>query len=123
MIEPKQLLEFLGKAIKEEDPIQASEKLYKVAEDCIKLLAMLREITQYKKASQKDHWVTRLLNEAADELGNIYGEELRDAWSKAYELHVRGFHEEAMTLDEVREGATRIEDLVKLTLEELETKK
>ena len=121
MTEAKKLLEFLEEAKEEGDPIQASEKLYKVAENCIKLLAKVNESQEYKKSEKEGGWWTKLLDKAAHSLGNIYGEELRDTWSRAYELHQKGFHEETMTLEEVREAIPKIEYLVKLTLRELET--
>jgi len=32
------------------DPVQASEKLYKAAEECIKILACLENLDEYRRA-------------------------------------------------------------------------
>ena len=83
----REALELLEKG----DAVQASEKLYKVAENAVKILSEMNRILEYEKACQKGTWWTRLLDKAAKRLGNIYGEEVLDAWTTAYELHQKGF--------------------------------
>ncbi len=104
------------------DAIQASEKLYKVVEDCIKLLAKINNIPKHKEAIEAGQWWTKLLSRASERLRRIYGDNIITAWQAAYELHIRGFHEEQMDIDEVKERASEIEDLLKLTINEVKTK-
>jgi len=104
------------------DAIQASEKLYKVVEDCIKLLAKINNIPKHKEAIEAGQWWTKLLSRASERLRRIHGDNIITAWQAAYELHIRGFHEEQMDIDEVKERASEIEDLLKLTINEVKTK-
>lgn len=90
----QQLAKLVGQAeqeISSNDPLQAAEKLYKVAEECIKLLAI-----QNRMASKdKKRWNTKELNEYAESLKSIYGNDLYLNWKIALEdLHREGFHED-----------------------------
>ena len=105
------------------DAVQASEKLYKVAEDCVKSLAQLHNLPEHVEAVKEGGWWTKLLNRAAGRLAKLYGEEFRRAWGLAYELHQRGFHEESMSVEDVKEAAPLIEELMELTMAELKAKK
>ncbi len=49
-----------------------------------------------------------MLDRAADRPRIIYGEEVGEAWVAAYRLHREGFHEERLTVDEVRGKCTRL---------------
>lgn len=104
------------------DPIQASEKLYKVAENAIKILAEINQIPEYRRARQEGTWWSKLLDKAAERLKDVYGEELLDAWRTAYELHLKGFHEEQLTAEEIWERIYKIEDLLRIVEYELRSK-
>ncbi|ABN70619.1 PaREP1/PaREP8 domain containing family protein [Staphylothermus marinus F1] len=107
----REALELLEKG----DAVQGSEKLYKIAEAAIKILAKVKQIPEYEKAQREDRWWPRLLQRAARRLSEIYGKEVLDAWNTAYHrLHIDGFHEERLSAEEVLEEAYIIEDLVKL---------
>ncbi|NON63151.1 PaREP1 family protein [Acidianus sp. RZ1] len=114
-------LQKLLKEIKEElstsDPIQASEKLYKVAEECVKTLAIKYNVKikvrkdQYVDASLIESWSSYMLFQAVEKLSNILGKDLEEGWNTAWELHLRGFHENELTTDEILD---RIVDVQKL---------
>ena len=85
------------------DSVQASEGLYKVAEECIKALAMKFRIPEANEAYREGRWYTRLLSRAAKVLSSKLDEPLINiAWSIAYDLHVWGFHEASLAIDHVR---------------------
>lgn len=111
----KEAIEYLQK----DDPVQAAEKLYKVAEDTIKILSEINRVPEYEKARQEGTWWTKLLDKAARRLRDIYGEELLDAWNTAYRFHQKGFHEEQLTVEEIEEEAYKIEDLLKTVEKEV----
>ncbi len=101
------------------DSVQASEKLYKVAEDCVKALAEVEGIREYTEAVRSGGWWTKLLQRAAARLSELYGEELRLAWDAAYKLHIEGFHEGRLTINDVKEEAPKIEELLRIVKGEL----
>ncbi len=105
--------------IEKGDAVQAAEKLYKVAENAIKILSEINRIPEHEKALKEGCWWTKLLDRAAQRLRDIYGEELLDAWTTAYELHRKGFHEEQLTVEEIRDRAYKIEDLVRIVEKEI----
>ena len=105
--------------LKKGDSVQATEKLYKVAENAVKILSEINKIPEYEKARQEGTWWTKLLDKAAKRLRDIYGEELLDAWTTAYKFHQKGFHEEQLTLEDILEEAYKIEDLLKIVEKEV----
>jgi len=111
----KEALEYANKG----DAVQASEKLYKVAENAIKILSEYNKLPEYEIAKKEGTWWTKLLDKAARKLRDIYGEELLDAWTTAYKLHQMGFHEEQLTIEDVLKEAYKIEDLIKIVEKEV----
>lgn len=106
------------------DPVQASEKLYKAVEECIKILACLNGLEECDIARREGAWWSKLLGRAARRLSLALGEPLIvEAWSHAYDLHVHGFHEHAYTVEEVRESLPLVEKLVEYTRRALEDTK
>ena len=104
------------------DPVQASEKLYKAVEECIKTLACLEGLDECAKAQEEDRWWTRLLARAARRLHRRLGEELiLEAWSQGYDLHIHGFHEHALAVEDVKDSLPVVEKLVDYTRRRLET--
>ncbi len=77
--------------LKRRDAVQATEELYKVAENSIKILSEINGLPEYEKVEQEGTWWTKLLDKAAKRLRDIYGEELIDAWTTAYKFHQKGF--------------------------------
>lgn len=92
------------------DPVQASEKLYKAAEEAIKVLAPTHVPGAHKEAIEKGRWTTELLFRVADELGR----EVRHCWDSAWTLHVEGFHEMRLNVSSVEKRIEDIAELVKL---------
>ena len=100
-----------GKELIDKDPIQASEKLYKAAEEALKVLIMRNNIEKIlKKVKERGRWRVDDLFEGVSELRKIFGDDVRRWWSTAWELHVWGFHEAKATKEYVEE---RIEDIKK----------
>ena len=99
----KGMLTRANKSIKEKDPIQASEKIYKSVEECIKILAILGELPEYKKAKVEGRWWSKLLEKAAVKLAEKYKEKkIFEAWAVAFNLHIWGYHECALNIKEVK---------------------
>ncbi len=95
------------------DAVQASEKLYKAVEECIKVLACLEGLEECRRAREEGGWWTRLLARAARRLSSKLGTDLiRVAWEEGYDLHVHGFHEHAFGVEEVRQGVAVVEKLL-----------
>lgn len=91
------------------DVIQASEKLYKTAEEAVKGQARIHALAKdvYAEAERRGRWNTTLLFKAA----RVLGKEIRHYWDSAWTLHVEGFHEAKLDLEEVKE---RLEDVKRL---------
>ena len=105
-----------GKALVDKDPVQASEKLYKAAEEAIKALVIKHGITEIiDRVRERDRWKTEDFFDAINVLNNIYGDDTRRWWSTAWTLHVWGFHEAKATREFVKASIQDIEQLVKLT--------
>ena len=93
--------------------IQASEKLYKAVEECIKALSEKFRLPQLDIASRRGRWDTWLLGQAATDLSKILKEErISYAWSKAYEIRVWSFHEAKYRVEDVESATPIIEWLV-----------
>ena len=118
MLSSKSPSKFLheGKAyIEKGDPLQASEKLYKAAEEAIKALSQTYANGVWKEVEEKGRWTSLLLFKAVTEIArNLRDERIRCYWDTAWFLHVEGFHEGRLDIDLVRERVRGIEELVKL---------
>ncbi len=84
------------------DVVQASEKLCKAVEECIKALAERLRVSQPEEVEKRGRWDTWLLGRAATDLSRKLNEErVSLAWSKAYEINVWGFHEAKYRIEDV----------------------
>jgi hypothetical protein len=102
-----------GKTLIEKDPVQASEKLYKAAEEAVKALAIGLDLEQARIAAKEGTWWTKLLNRAAEAVAEKLGKEEFDLWWKAaYYLHLEGFHEARLNSKDVKRNYRYIEALV-----------
>ncbi|ABW02061.1 PaREP1 family protein [Caldivirga maquilingensis] len=102
-----------GKDLIDKDPIQASERLYKAAEEAIKAIAVALNLEEAKRASEISRWTTQLLFDAVDNASDKVGKrELRWWWGRAWFLHVEGFHEARLRPDQVRRDLPDVESLV-----------
>ncbi len=104
--------------IEKGDAVQASEKLYKVAEECIKALAIKFKMPEVEEAKREGRWWTKLLARASAKLASTLNEPIiLHGWSTAYNLHVWGFHEMALDIDSVKASLPTIEQLLAKTRE------
>ena len=102
------------------DPIQASEKLYKVVEECIKLLAEKKRLAEYEEAKKEGRWWSRLLMRAARRLARDLNEgRIEVVWAEAFELHIWGFHEKALNIEHIQPDLPYVEWLLNYTKEAL----
>lgn len=98
------------------DPIQASEKLYKAVEECIKLLAENERPPEHEEFQKEGRWWSRLLSRSARTLARKLGERrIEEAWTVAFDLHVWGFHEKALGVEHIEPDIPYIEWLVDYT--------
>jgi len=104
-----------GRELIDRDPVPASEKLYKAAEDAVKALAIALELPEASIASESGRWRTTLLDNAVRGIAKKLGiEDFRRWWSSAYHLHVEGFHEARLSSEAVKEWYEDIEAMVNL---------
>jgi len=95
------------------DAIQASEKLYKAVEECIKVLAESHKLAEYEEAEKDGRRRTYLLGEAAGKLAHDLNERMiQEAWAMAFEVHVWGFHEGKYRVEKVEACVPYVEWLV-----------
>ena len=113
-------LELAGKYLREAreylrrgDPTQASEKMYRVVEECIKVLAQIRNTPEHRQAFEEGRWWTQLLGKAARRLAKELSEpKIADTWSRAYDIHVWGFHEGRYSIEDITEDMEYVEWLL-----------
>jgi hypothetical protein len=104
-----------GERLIDEYPPQASEKLYKAAEEAVKALAMylnLREVLEDVEKSGR--WSVGRLEKAVVKISEKVGGHFRSSWDAAWALHVWGFHEAKFDSEDVR---VRVPDIEKIVLE------
>ncbi len=94
------------------DAVQASEKLYKAAEECIKAMAEALGLEEARAARERGRWTLGLLDNAAARLAEVVDERIYDDWDHAYFLHVEGFHEARLGVEQVRRRLRYIEELL-----------
>jgi hypothetical protein len=113
MIEIERYLEEGKSYINSEDAVQASEKLYKAVEECIKFLAERYKLPEYEEAGKDGRWRTYLLGKAAGKLAEeLNQKEIGEAWAKAFEIHVWGFHEGKYDIEDIKRSVPYVEWLV-----------
>ncbi len=106
------MLEDAKKCIGEGDPIQASEKLYKAAEEAIKVLSERFNLEEFEE-NKRGRWTVPLLFNAVRRLSAIENKEIVHWWDAAWFLHVEGFHEARLDIEQVKFRFKFIEDLVR----------
>ena len=103
-----------GKALIDRDPVQASEKLYKAAEEAVKALAVSFQLGDIlKRVEERGGWTVTDLDRSARAIAKKLGEWFRRCWDSAWVLHVWGFHEARLDADAVRERAPDVEKMVR----------
>lgn len=105
-----------GKQLMDEDPVQASEKLYKAAEECIKALAIQFKLEDIlSKVEERGRWTVTELEKCTSRISDKLGKWFYDAWAQANYLHVWGFHEAKLDSEDVRRRAPDINKMVEET--------
>lgn len=95
------------------DAIQASEKLYRAAEECIKALAEKYNLPEFQQALKEGRWFTHYLQKASNRLASTLGSWVAAGWAAGYALHVwGGFHEGKLGVEDLTSYLKLIEDLV-----------
>ena len=108
---------YMGEArrlLGEGDVVQASEKLYKVAEECIKALAEALGLEEAEEARRRGRWTLGLLDRAAGRLAELVDRRVYDDWNHAYFLHVEGFHEARLSAEQVEKRMRFVEELLEI---------
>jgi hypothetical protein len=109
-----------GRELIDENPVQASEKLYKAAEEAVKVLAIALKLPEADEA-KRDGWTAGLLESAMISVMKRLGvNELYHWWDSAYKLHVDGFYEARLGSDGVRLRLRDVEALINLAKKVLE---
>ena len=107
-----------GRDLIDRDPVQASEKLYKAAEEAIKALAIVLNLDESRTALEQGRWATALLFKAVDSISDKLGkEEVRLWWKAAWFLRVEGFHETRLEPSQIKRDLRYVETIVKLAQE------
>ena len=106
-----------GRKLADRDPVQASEKLYKAAEEAVKALILKHGIGEVvERVRERGRWRAEDFFEAISRFRRIYGDDVKRWWSIAWELHAWGLHEAKATPSYVRERIVDVENLVKLAV-------
>ena len=104
-----------GRGLIDKDPVQASEKLYKAAEEAVKALAIGLDLPGARRAIESGGWWSKLLEKAAQSVAKALGvKEFILWWDTAFKLHVGGFHEAKLSSEDVKERYEYIEAMVNL---------
>lgn len=104
-----------GKALLDKDPVQASEKLYKAAEEAVKAAAYRLGLSEViNRVEERGRWTVTDLEKAARAAARVLGEDVYVGWDRANYLHVWGFHEAKLDPDAVRERIPHVERVVEL---------
>ncbi|MGC9227771.1 PaREP1 family protein [Caldivirga sp.] len=102
-----------GKSLIDKDPVQASEKLYKAAEEVVKALAQHYGIEDVlARVNERGRWTVTDLARAVAAIADRLGKWFEEAWDTAWALHVWGFHEAKLDSDLVRRRLPEVERIV-----------
>jgi hypothetical protein len=83
-----------GRALVDKDPVQASGKLYKAAEEAVKALVIFYNLQEIlSRVEGRGRWVVSDLEKAVEAISERLGGWFLQSWDNAWALHVWGFHE------------------------------
>jgi hypothetical protein len=112
-----------GRNLADKDPVQASEKLYKAAEEAVKTLAIALGLDEARKAVEQGKWSSTLLFDAIDTVAiKLNIKELPLWWRAVWVLHVEGFHEARLSGDRIKKDYKYIEAIVEIAKKVLHEK-
>ncbi|WP_428480583.1 PaREP1 family protein [Pyrobaculum arsenaticum] len=101
-----------GVALAEGDPVRASERLYKAAEEAVKALAVALGLEEAQKAEEQGRWIAALLFTAVDKIARKTVRDFKLWWKSAWFLHVEGFHEARLTPEQVKDDVEYVKNIV-----------
>jgi hypothetical protein len=97
----------------DKDPVQASEKLYKAAEETVKALTVHFNLNDILEAVEKrGRWTATELDKAVRRISQKLGKWFIYSWDAAWTLHVWGFHEAKLDSESIKERVTEIEKMI-----------
>ncbi len=104
------------KCIERKDAVQASEKLYKASEEAVKEMAFRLELSESEEAEKRrrGRWTAPLLFRAVAvrRLSERINPEILNWWHAAWFVHVEGFHEARLDIEEVKARVNAVRELV-----------
>jgi hypothetical protein len=104
------------------DAVQASEKLYKAVEECVKALAQRYTTPEHQAALKEGRW-TQLLGKAARRLSKMLREpRIEYTWAVAYDVHVWGFHEAKYDVEDLKDDVEHAKWLLSFTKQVMASK-
>lgn len=104
-----------GKKLVDADPIQASEKLYKAAEEAVKALTIHLNLEDIlSRVTSRGRWTITDMDKAVRILKKKIGKIAIEAWDTAWYLHVLRFHETKLDSEGIKERIEPIESLIEL---------
>ncbi len=102
-----------GRALVEKDPAQASEKLYRAAEEAVRGLALHYDLRgALERAERRGRWTFEELEKAARAIARRVGEWFIAAWDAASYLLVLGAQEAKLDSESVKARLPSIERMV-----------
>ena len=102
-----------GRELMDKDPVQASEKLYKAAEEVVRALAQHYGIKDMlARVEERGRWTVTDLEKAVMEISRRLGKWFKQSWDTANYLHVRGFHEAKLNAEDINDRLPDIEKMV-----------
>lgn len=105
-----------GRSLADKDPVQASEKLYKAAEEAVKALAIRFNMEDILKiVDERGRWTVTELEKAVSRISKELGEWFSAAWDRANYLHVWGFHGAKLDSNAVKGRVPDIERMISET--------
>jgi hypothetical protein len=92
-----------GKSLVDKDPARASEKLYKAAEEVVKVLATYFNLSDIlEDVAKSGRWSVTRLWRSVLRISDKLGEWFMHSWNSAWILHVWGFHEAKFGPEDVK---------------------
>jgi hypothetical protein len=92
-----------GRSLVDKDPVQASGKLYKAAEEVVKALATHFNLSDIlEDVAKSGRWSVTRLWRSVLRISDKLGEWFMHSWNSAWVLHVWGFHEAKFGPEDVK---------------------
>ncbi|MDT7969934.1 MAG: PaREP1 family protein [Vulcanisaeta sp.] len=103
-----------GRGLADKDTVQASEKLYKAAEEVVKALAIHYGFDDIlNRVNERGRWTVTELEKAVLRISKHLGDWVRAVWDEANYLRVWGFHEARLDGEDVMARLPDIERIVR----------